>query len=287
MTRLDRRALFATGSAAALLAAVGLSAQAAPARGGHLRVALSGGDRAETWFDVPGGRFLQAARNAVFETLTDIAPDGTLQPNLSTRWTHDDTGCIWTFTLAHGVPFHDGTEMRVEDVVASLSLHPQFETVEVAQGDSVRLHLAQPNPALPFTLADGQFAIFKAEELASDELPLTGTGLYRIKRFDAGRGFLGERVEAHRKDGTAGWFDTVELVAISDESVRAEAVRDGHVDVADLSAAYDLQGRDDIDLFTEDDLIHGAIRREITHATRLGAHPLDAMRFAARWWMTG
>ena len=48
MTRIDRRALFATGSVAALLAAAGVSAQAAPKRGGHLRVGLSGGNRSES-----------------------------------------------------------------------------------------------------------------------------------------------------------------------------------------------------------------------------------------------
>ena len=39
MTRLDRRALFASGAAAALLAATGVSAS--PKRGGRLRAALS------------------------------------------------------------------------------------------------------------------------------------------------------------------------------------------------------------------------------------------------------
>ena len=39
---MDRRALFATGAAAALLAATGVSAAALPKQGGRLRMALSG-----------------------------------------------------------------------------------------------------------------------------------------------------------------------------------------------------------------------------------------------------
>ncbi|THH34679.1 peptide ABC transporter substrate-binding protein [Aliishimia ponticola] len=280
MTRIDRRALFKTGSAAALLAAVGVSAEAAPARGGHLRAALSGGDRAENWLTVPGGRFLQAARNAVFETLTEIAADGTLQPGLADAWQMQDAGRIWDFHLAQGVLFHDGSALRAEDVLASL----RAAGLEASLADgAVRVTLAAPDPAFPFRAAQQGLAVFKADEIAAGRL-VNGTGLYRIKRFDAGRGFLGERVAQHRKDGKAGWFDTLELVAISDEHVRAEAIRDGFVDVADLGAAHDLDGMPGIRLIHDGNAVGAALRDEVRHAMRTGEHPLDDMRFAERWW---
>lgn len=283
----DRRALFATGSAAALLAAVGVSAQAAPARGGHLKVALSGGDRAETWLDRPGGRFLQAARNAVFESLTEIAPDGTLQPGLATDWTAQEGGRHWSFTLRRDVRFHDGSLMRPEDVAVSLGLHDTVASVGTDDVQAqVHVTLSRPDPGFPFTVADGAWSIFSAAELATGGVPMQGTGLYRIERFDAGRGFLGRRVDAHRKDGDAGWFDTVELVAISDEAVRAEAVREGIVDAADLNDPHDLAARADIEVMADDGgAVRGAVRKAVLHANRLGPHPLDAMRFATRWWM--
>lgn len=283
----DRRALFATGSAAALLAAVGVSAQAAPTRGGHLKVALSGGNRSETWLDLPGGRFLQAARNAVFETLTEIAPDGTLQAGLATDWVAQDGGAVWTFTLRDNVAFHDGTNMRAEDVAASLRLHETvMDALPSAGGLQVHVTLHEADAGFPFTLADGGWSIFAARELSSQTVPLQGTGPYRVVRFDAGRGFLGQRIESHRKDGAAGWFDTVELVAISDEAVRAEAVRDGYVDAADLRNAYDLPARSDIEvMMDETGIVRGAVRTGVLRSARLGPHPLDAMRFATRWWM--
>ena len=40
---MDRRALFSSAAAAALLAATGVSAAGAPKSGGRLRIALSGG----------------------------------------------------------------------------------------------------------------------------------------------------------------------------------------------------------------------------------------------------
>lgn len=279
MTRIDRRALFATGSAAALLAAVGVSAEARPSRGGHLRAALSGGDRAGNLFHVPGGRFLQAVRNAVFDSLTEIAADGTLQPALAHSWDVAQDGRIWTFRIRKDVVFHDGAPLLVRDVVASLRAFG----LDAAGDDSVTVRLAEPDRSFPFRLARVGYVVFRAAELA-DGRPVTGTGLYRVRRLDMGRGFLGERVERHRKDGQAGWFDTVELVAVSDDSVRAEAVRDGLVDVADLKTTHGLGSRDHIRLVPGHGLIGAAISKTICRPIRSGRDPLDDMRFVERWW---
>lgn len=275
MTRIDRRALFASGSAAALLAAAGVSSAATPKRGGHLRAALSGGDRSERWTTLPGGHFLNAARNAVFETLTEIAPDGTLQPGLATRWASEDGGLVWHFDLAEDVRFHDGTHLTAEDVAASLAL-AGFKVRTGAH--RITVLLLEQDPALPFRLSDGVM-IYSARELEAGDPVRLGTGLYAVHRFEAGRNFLGRRVECHRKDGRAGWFDTVELVSMSDPAARAAALRDGYVDVTDFEAPYDLEGRPDIRLTAD-----AALRQDIQTASRT-APSLDALRFAERWWM--
>lgn len=280
MTRIDRRALFASGSAAALLATVGISAQAAPTRGGHLRAALSGGDRGETWLDLPGGRFLQAARHATFESLTEIGADGTLQPGLAVRWASEDAGRVWHFELAEGVWFHSGIALRVEDVTASLA---RAGMLAYGHNGGVTIELADPNPALPFALAQDGIMIFSADQLEAGEVLTDGTGLYALKRFEAGRSFLGERVAQHRKDGAAGWFDTVEFVSISDEAVRAEAVRDGFVDVADLHNTSCLAGCEDLTFIVDGDQT-AALHKAIKTGARTGVAPLDDMRFAERWW---
>ena len=283
----DRRALFATGSAAALLAAVGVSAQAAPQRGGQLKVALSGGDRFETWHSHPAGHFLQAARNAVFETVTEVAPDGTLRPGLATHWTSEKAGRIWNLTIREDVSFHDGSALTVHDVVATLARQEVVrDVVCLPHTNEVQVSLREADAAFPFTIAEGAWSIFSARDLATGDLPTLGTGPYKIVRFDPGRGFLGQRVDAHYKDGDAGWFGSVELVAISSGSVRAEAVRDGFVDAADLPDAFDLEDRSDIELMTDTaGTVRAAIRKDVLHAARLGPHPLDALKFATRWWM--
>jgi hypothetical protein len=77
------------------------------------------------------------------------------------------------------------------------------------------------------------------------------------------------------------------MVAISDEAVRAEAVRDGIVDVADLTVAHDLKERGDVRLIPGTDAVRAALRSGIHHHPRTGQDPLDDMRFAERWWMAG
>lgn len=276
MTRLDRRALFAKGSAAALLSAVGISAEAAPKRGGHLRAALSGGDRSETWATQPGGIFLQAARRAVFETLTEIAADGTLQPGLAQSWTASDAGRVWTFDLVPGVSFHDGTPLAATHVAAALQRNGL-----VARGKDthVTVYLMEGSDHLPFTLAADAFGV--GLKTGGDWI---GTGLYRAHRFVPGQSFLGKRVASHRKDGQAGWFDSVEFVSVPDAAVRAQALRDGLVDVADLNDAHGLDRSLNTRFFKDRAGIHAGVDQKIATAQRVAA-PLDDLRFAERWWM--
>ena len=61
---LDRRAVFSSAAAAALLAATGVSAAGAPKQGGRLRLALSGASRSDTWLQ-GNGLFMQIARQGL------------------------------------------------------------------------------------------------------------------------------------------------------------------------------------------------------------------------------
>src|SRR4029453_1480248 len=45
----------------------------------------------------------------VVETLTRLAPDGSIQPYLAESWTVSADGRQYTFKLRQGVTFHDGT----------------------------------------------------------------------------------------------------------------------------------------------------------------------------------
>lgn len=280
MTRsiMDRRALFATGAAAALLAATGVSAASIPQRGGRLRMALSGAQRSDSWTN-GDGLFMQVARQGVvFDTLTEVAADGTLRGELATDWRGSADGRTWVFDLRDDVTFHDGRPMTSKDVVASLVLNG---TVQAIGAHQVSILLDQPAMDLPFTLSAPD-QIIRPHHAPQGGI---GTGLYHLKRFTPGQQLLAERVADHYKGSSAGWFDAVELVSIPAEPVRAQALAEYLVEAADMSDPNALKGFDDIALLPSSRGMTHAVSRGVAMPARTGQNqPLDNLRAAERWW---
>lgn len=296
MTRrayIDRRALFASGAAAALLAATGVSAQPRATRGGRLRAALSGAARSDI-FDTrqDHGLFMQVAMaGAVFDTLTEIAADGTLRGELATGWHGSSDAMTWVFDLREGVAFHDASQMTARDVMASLSLHgdglmADVGGIEALAAYRLEIRLVAGDPDFPYRLSDPRLVIYPSANMPRAMREGIGTGLYRVHRFQPGRQFIGHRVAQHYKDGQAGWFDEVELVALSSDAVRAEALREHYVDVADLTHTADLGEISGITVLPEQDFMTTAVDAALALPSQIGSRwPLDNLRAAERWWM--
>lgn len=291
---IDRRALFASGAAAALLAATGLSAQTAPQRGGDLRIALSGALRSDS-FDARAsqGLFMQVAMvGSAFETLTEVAADGTLRGELATAWQGSGDAREWMFNLRQDVSFHHGKPFGAEDVVASFELHSGGALADIAQITVLSTHRIQivltvPDADFPYRLSGPEMVIYPAGDIAKSMDEGIGTGLYRTRRFLPGRQFVGERIENHYKDGQAGWFDKIELVSLPADAIRAEALRDQFVDAVDLTHAADLGALDDFILLPEEKFMTCAVRKEIALPRGVGTRwPMDNFRAGQRWWMT-
>ncbi|MFV0514543.1 MAG: ABC transporter substrate-binding protein [Jhaorihella sp.] len=276
MTRIDRRALFTSGAAAALLAATGVSLEASPRPGGRLRLAVPKGD----------GSLEAVMRGAVFDTLTEIAPDGVLRGELAARWSGSADARDWVFDLREGVRFHDGREMDATDVAASLAARdlPVPGGMELVADAPLRLRirLRKGNPDLPYLLAGPGMMVTRG----GDDGQAMGTGAYRVAQYREDRQFLGHRVETHYRAGRAGWADSVEAVAIPDAAVRAEALRDGFVDVAVLPLRAGLIGQGDFIYHPSAKDMALAARRGVGVPRVVGARGrLDDGRIAERWWI--
>lgn len=290
---IDRRALFASGAAAALLAATGVSAGPSPVRGGRLRVALSGAARTDG-FDasVPTGFFMQVAMaGMVFDTLTEVGADGTLRGELATRWQGSADARTWEFDLRRDVFFHNDAGFSARDVMVSFALHRKTLLWNIHRIDAVgearlRIILTQPDVDFPYRLSDPKLVIYPADHMARAMEDGIGTGLYRAHRFLPGRQLIGERLAQHYKDGDAGWFDSVELVSVPSDLVRAEALRDGFVDAADVPDRALLEGVSEVSLLPEARCVTCAAHSRISMPQVIGTRaPLDNLRAAERWWM--
>ena len=277
---MDRRALFSSAAAAALLAATGVSAAGAPQRGGRLRMALSGALRSDTWHR-GDGLFMQVARQGlVFDALTEVAADGTLRGELATGWTASEDARRWVFDLREGVVFHDGSPFTAADVVASAQ---GFEdgSVEATGGHQVTFVLDHPDPKLPLRFSQPENYIVAAH--APDRG--IGTGLYRVKSFTPGQRLLTERVAAHYKDGNAGWFDEVELTSIPAERVRGQALAEYMVDAVDLRDVGELAELPDITFLPNRRAPSQAVSADVAQPKVVSdLRPLDNLRAAERWW---
>lgn len=305
MTRrshIDRRALFASGAAAALLAASGVSAASLPQTGGRLRMALSGARRDDV-FDPRrqgpdggqqrSGLFMQVAMVGVlFETLTEIAADGTLRGELATDWQSNADATSWEFTLRSDVTFHNGRQFTADDLVLFQPFaHPDHvldtvETVTPIEPHRVRFDLHTADAHLPFKLANPQLCVLPAENTLIAIENGIGTGPYRLRKFDAGRHLIADRLDRHYKDGRAAWFDSVEIVGIASDEVRAEALRDKYVDVADLTHLGDLGDLEALTAVPRDGFMSCVVDDAIALPNHIGeAWPLDNLRAPQRWWM--
>jgi ABC-type transport system substrate-binding protein len=274
MGRLDRRALFTSGAAAALLAATGTSLAATPRAGGTLKLAVPR----------EGGMLDLAAKGAVYETLTEIAPDGILRGELAESWSAREDGRVWTFSLRPGAAFHDGSPFTAADAAASLLAHG-IAGARALDTLVLQVELAEPDAGLPYRLAAPELIMAPAGHA---DLPLAeanGTGCYRVERAQAGRSFKAVRVPGHWKSGQAGWVDTVEIAVIPDPAVRAEALLEGYVDVAALPDPEGLIRRGEF-LFhpSAQDMIV-AVRQGVGVPQKVGRRAaLDDGRIAERWW---
>lgn len=118
----------------------------------------------------------------VFETLTIPNPNGGVRGALATAWESDARARSWRLRLRPGVALHDGATLQPWHVVSALrTANPRWRLA--LDGDVVVLDLGEPNPDLPWELANARNAV----GVRSDAGNLAGTGPFRIERIDPKR----------------------------------------------------------------------------------------------------
>lgn len=93
-----------------------------------------------------------------------------LVPVLAESWESNDANDVWTFSLRKGVRYHDGTEVKAQDVVATIAgiaagnAGSAFETFRVDPANVVALDdstveftLSQPSGSFPFFVSSDNY----------------------------------------------------------------------------------------------------------------------------------
>jgi peptide/nickel transport system substrate-binding protein len=187
-----------------------------------------------------------AVLSNVCEPLVRYRADGSRAEGvLATAWATVDARS-WTFTLRHGVRFHDGAALDAAAVVANLEDLRQERSfagrAQAAGPAVVSVTLERPNAALLATLSQPFFCMQSPKELRARKTgPLSGTGPFRLQSVKRGE---------------------VELVAAP-----------GH-----WAGAPRLKRVVFRRLAGEDELLSALLRGEVDVTSALGQHRMEALR---------
>ncbi len=193
MRRISYRLLAA---ASLLIGSTWTDAATRPRYGGTLRVEMREAVRTLDPGDWPPDAPTAAAKAKLvpllFETLVRLDDDSRPQPGLALSWQHDSDYKRWRFRLRPGVLFDDGSVMGAETV--SAALRPLNGNWRVgSDGDTLVIDTDLPAPELPYELAEPSKSIC----LRGDNEKLSGTGPFRLARWEPGRRALLAANEQH------------------------------------------------------------------------------------------
>ena len=194
--------------------------------------------------------------NHVYDYLVDYNAENEIIPRLATDWTHSEDGLTYTFTLAEGVTFHDGSAMTAQDVVHTFTrlrdteglptadLYSNLTTIEATGDLEVTFTLAERNPYFLFDLSDNHALIIK--DGAEEATDFNGTGPFIVEDYQPENRMslvANENYFIADQPKLAG----LEIIFFNEQTASADALRGGQIDLTmDLSTPlYDsLQGVD-------------------------------------------
>jgi len=180
--------------------------------------------------------------NHIYDYLVDVDTQSNPIPRLATGWDVSEDGLVYTFTLAEGVTFHDGSPFTAQDVVWTFNrlrdpdaeyptsdLYANIESIEATGDLEVIFTLNQPNPFFLYDLSDNHALVLKAE--TEDATQFNGTGPFVVTNYSPE-----DRIEMTAN--TNYWAEGQpklaghEIIFFADETAAVDALRSGQVDLA-------------------------------------------------------
>ncbi|TXK85947.1 ABC transporter substrate-binding protein [Paenibacillus sp. N3.4] len=192
----------------------------------------------------------------IFETLVTLNSKYEVVPNLAQSYDISKDGKTITFALRQGVKFHNGKEMKAEDVVASMQKWQKTSstakadlgnsTWEAKDDYSVVLHVESPSYILMYDIANPtQFPAIMPKEIiagadATGVKEYIGTGPFQFKEFKPNEYMLFTKFKEYQPlstpaDGLSGkkeaLVDELYFYSVKDSSTAINGLVSGEYDV--------------------------------------------------------
>jgi peptide/nickel transport system substrate-binding protein len=214
-----------------------------PVRGGNFRLAVQGGGTSETLNPTAGTSTADYARAfSVYEPLVALGADGGLRNILAEEFSSTSDFTEWRIKLIPDVLWHDGTKLTVDDVIycMSVTLEGRAFASFAATGYAgiiqsslkriddltMSLKLSAPNSLFVSQLSEPYNLIFQ-KGVSTFDHPI-GTGPFKFVSWTRGERATYAAWDEYRLGRP--YFDTVEILSISDPSARLNALMSNAVD---------------------------------------------------------
>lgn len=201
----------------------------------------------------------------VFDTLFKLDEDFRAQPNLVEDWSQP-TPLEWDLKIKEGVMFHDGTEMKAEDVAYAIErskespvvqhVLEQVEKVEVVDDYTVKVTTKEPFAPFINALVHAGVSIFPKEYAESGDdwkMPI-GSGPYKFVEWVSGDKVVLERNDDYFNPAEEGKADKIVFKVIPEGTSRTIALETGEVDIVSILEAMDapkVEANDNLKLYTK------------------------------------
>ena len=169
---------------------------------------------------------------ATYDTLVSFPPGSVDQviPSLAESWEISDDGTVYTFTLADGATFSDGSPVTAADVVFSFNRlknvtgNPSFlaetvASVEAPDDSTVVLTLVQPDPSILAKLVFGGYSVMNMDEVMANG----GTDAEDAATADTAEEWLNSNSAGSGPYVLESWDRGVETVLVRNENYWGEA----------------------------------------------------------------
>ena len=232
------------------------AAPAPAAGGGTLTIALSGDiDNFDPhWNQLMSYSILIG--NNVFNYLTKLGPDMTVQPDLAESWDISDDGTVYTFYLRPNAKFHNGRAVTADDVIYSFNhtiehettFHTKLDPIEKIEAvDDLTVRITTKSAWAPFLEDIAVIAIIPEEATDTLSKEPIGSGMFRFVEWVPNDHITLEKNPDYDVPGVPK-LDKIIIKILPDMAVALTNLESGDVDAVYEVPAADadrFKGRDD------------------------------------------